>query len=150
MTLGRYYIQQANQQYVSPISSPRAKITRLQMGNEILDMICFLKTNLLSILALISHDATKNQESFLVSGTEFNCLKVILKSDKNELLSTLASSLYPTMSTKAKSDNLITFLNSALNAKESSIIINRRCPYNTILKQVSHYPQWSRSRRKKH
>jgi hypothetical protein len=109
------------------------------MGNEILDMICFLKTNMLSILALISHDASKNQESFLVSGTEFNCLKVVLKSEKNEMLATLASSLYPTLSAKAKSDNIIAYLNGALNAKESSIAINRRRLYYSIFKQISYY-----------
>lgn len=90
------------------------------MGNEMLDMICFLKTNMLSILALISHDAAKNQDSFLISGTEFNCLKVVLKSDKNEMLAMLASSLFPTLSAKAKSDSVIAYLSSAISPKESS------------------------------
>ena len=94
---------------------------------------------MLSILALISHDATKNQESFLVSGTEFNCLKVVLKSDKNEMLATVASSLYPTLNAKAKSDNVIAYLNGALNAKESSISITRRNIYHTIFEQICHH-----------
>jgi hypothetical protein len=113
------------------------------MGNEILDMICFLKTNMLSILALISHDAAKNQDSFLVSGTEFNCLKVVLKSDKNEMLATLASSLYPTLSAKAKSENVITYLNGALNAKESSIEITRRRLHYSIFKQIGDHSKYT-------